>query len=552
MSNEIIGKVTATERSPSTCTKVRFWVKENIIIRPFDIVKIENLSRFEDRELSFSYAIIKDLNYVSDSGSDLANYVSSDFGDVSIQPLNSRLGTTIAIADILYNDQEVEMPIREGSMVCWASADEIRKALGIEEKPDSIPAGYMQMSNGEEVRVTLRASYLIGPEAAHLNIAGISGLATKTSYAMFLLGAIQQKLSNQVSMIVFNVKGTDVLSIDTPSSEPDGTEDKGWEKCGLAPLPFQNVKYLYPFSEKRAYHAYTHLNQDIVKQQQEDGKSWNYFYDVERGLKRLPLLFSDVDDPSSSLDHMLHQLDAESIGSWDSLKEQIGKMSEKGSKSDVHIAAARKYKRLINTRTSHDIFCERAHGKERRHKLIEEAIEELRAGEVLVIDVEPLPDYLQCLVFGDVIETLYQIKLGSFESSEGETSDQLGRVIVFADELNKYAPKGSEKSRSLTGSILEVTERGRSLGVSLFGAEQFRSGVHDRVLGNCSTNVFGRTSSVELNKCADYKYLPDAFQGALTMLPQGTLMLQHAVFKTSLIKIHFPYPCYYQPKGGNY
>jgi hypothetical protein len=104
--------------------------------------------------------------------------------------------------------------------------------------------------------------------------------------------------------------------------------------------------------------------------------------------------------------------------------------------------------------------------------------------------------------------------------------------------------RGQRDQDLLLNSILEITERKVAWSI-FFGAEQFRSGVHDRVLGNCSTNVFGRTSSVELNKCADYKYLPDSFQGALTMLPQGTLMLQHAVFKTSLIKIHFPYPCYY-------
>ena len=328
---------------------------------------------------------------------------------------------------------------------------------------------------------------------------------------------------------------------------------QGWEKCGLQAVPFKNVKFLYPFSENNSYHASTHLNAEIVKEQQSKGKSWNYFYDVEHGLKRLSLLFSDIEDPTSAFDSICHRLEEEEPNSWESLKKRVKELSTKGGKGDneIHIASWRKFKRLIDVRTSHDIFCERAHSTERRHKLIEEAIEELSAGEVLVIDVEPLPDYLQCLVFGDVIDTLYSIKLGSFEGSEDDSVDKLGRVIIFADELNKYAPKGSERSRSLTNSILEITERGRSLGVSLFGAEQFRSGVHDRVLGNCSTNVFGRTSSVELNKCADYKYLPDSFQGALTMLPQGTLMLQHAVFKTSLIKIHFPYPCYYQPKGGS-
>jgi sugar phosphate isomerase/epimerase len=120
-----------------------------------------------------------------------------------------------------------------------------------------------------------------------------------------------------------------------------------------------------------------------------------------------------------------------------------------------------------------------------------------------------------------------------------------GKVL---DELNKYAPKGSENARTLTRDLLEITERGRSLGVILFGAEQFRSGVHDRVLGNCSTNVYGRTSPIEISKCPDYHYFPPTHKSAIARLPKGSLLLQHAVFKTPLIKVHFPFPAYNQPK----
>jgi hypothetical protein len=87
------------------------------------------------------------------------------------------------------------------------------------------------------------------------------------------------------------------------------------------------------------------------------------------------------------------------------------------------------------------------------------------------------------------------------------------------------------------------------LGIVLFGAEQFRSGVHDRILGNCSTNIYGRTNPVETAKCPDYRYFPDAYKSIVTRIPQGDLLLQHATFKTPLIRVRFPRPCYYQPKG---
>jgi hypothetical protein len=44
-----------------------------------------------------------------------------------------------------------------------------------------------------------------GPESAHVNISGISGLATKTSHAMFLLQSILQKIDpSQVAVIIMN------------------------------------------------------------------------------------------------------------------------------------------------------------------------------------------------------------------------------------------------------------------------------------------------------------------------------------------------------------
>lgn len=40
--------------------------------------------------------------------------------------------------------------------------------------------------------------------------------------------------------------------------------------------------------------------------------------------------------------------------------------------------------------------------------------------------------------------------------------------------------------------VLDIAERGHLLGVVLFGAEQFMSAVHERVVGNSSTMVIGR------------------------------------------------------------
>ena len=551
MDTAAIGKVTATERQPTTCNTLRFWVQDDVVIRPFDIVRVQHISG-NGSTSSYTYAIIQDLQYITDSAGHLASYVSSDFGDLAAQPQNARMGTTIAEAEVLYNTQEVEMPVRDGATVEWADSEGIKQALGLGAYDEPIPAGYISMSNGEEVPIEFEARYLLGPEGAHLNIAGISGLATKTSYAMFLMNSLQQRMSDKTSMIVFNVKSSDLLTIDEPNQDSrfGDKERQEWQKCGLEPIPFRDVTYLYPYAKRPDNHyALSHISFEILERQQVENKAFNYFYDVESAKRKLALLFSDIDDPNSTMESIAHELSELDANTWESLRKEVEQRTKKGSgtNQDIQVASWRKFSRLLKARTESDLFTEGAttQVEKKRQKLVREAVRELRPGKVLVIDVEPLPDYLQCLVFGDVIQTIYAIKLGD---EEGIDPAALGSVLVFADELNKYAPKTSGGGRTLTQNILEVTERGRSLGVVLFGAEQFRSGVHDRVLGNCSTNVFGRTSPVEIDKCSDYRYFPSSYKSAITRLPQGSLLLQHAVFKTSLIKVRFPYPSYHQPK----
>jgi hypothetical protein len=54
---------------------------------------------------------------MTDSPGHLANYVSSDFGDLTAEPINERIGTTIAEAEVLFNTKDIEMPIRDGAAV---------------------------------------------------------------------------------------------------------------------------------------------------------------------------------------------------------------------------------------------------------------------------------------------------------------------------------------------------------------------------------------------------------------------------------------------------
>ena len=192
-------------------------------------------------------------------------------------------------------------------------------------------------------------------------------------------------------------------------------------------------------------------------------------------------------------------------------------------------------RRIIETRQSGIFVSQRARGI----KSISEEIAKIKGGEVIVVDIAKLTDEEQTLVFGDILRTIYAL----YAEEGSEREDLPEKVIIFVDELNKYAPP-REKESPIIEQVLDIAERGRSLGVVLFGAEQFMSAVHERVAGNCSTMVIGRSSSAELS-AVHYRFLDPAVKANITRLNKGELVLSHAVFRQP-VKIVFPKPAYLQ------
>ena len=118
-------------------------------------------------------------------------------------------------------------------------------------------------------------------------------------------------------------------------------------------------------------------------------------------------------------------------------------------------------------------------------------------------------------------------------------------MIIFVDELNKYAPSRGQASKSpILEQVLDIAERGRSFGVILFSAQQFLSAVHDRVTGNSATKVLGRTDSAEIN-AGNYRFLDQDIKNHLTRLDKGELILSHPIYRQP-VKITFPRPPYHQ------
>lgn len=407
--------------------------------------------------------------------------------------------------------------------------------------------------------VHFNSKFLIGPEGAHLNISGISGLASKTSYAMFLLKSVQEKFLNpteedvdlkdeSVAFVVLNVKGRDLLAVDELNPELEDADREIYTMLGMEPKPFKNVKYFYPYSDRGSN---TYASRDLVQSQIADKKAFYYKYIYEHDKGSLDMLFANIDDPTQTMDSICNYIQSEqgpfeSRLTWHRFEEVLSDCAKAGNKSadkEITVASWRKFKRICSRALRNPMFAQRADSANHETRL-QEAITDIRANEMLVVDIAKLDENMQGFVFGDVIRAIYDLKLGQVEGVD--EADIPSKIIIFIDELNKYASSDVPKNSPILRQLIDITERGRSLGIILFSAEQFKSAIHDRIKGNCSTHAYGRTNAIEISK-SDYKFVPPVYKNMMTRLNQGEYILQNPVFR-SMLNIKFPKPLYKQFK----
>jgi DNA helicase HerA-like ATPase len=572
-----IGKTSSTRIQPNTSDEFSFWIVSGKRVNPTDIVVTQN------SDGSQTYGLVTRIENISDSGSHLDNFVSHDFGRAESTPRTRRLSANIARCVVLKNTQNIYMPVEGGQDVEFANADGILTALGIGEVKQTdpnfrpLPAGVIELSNGVRAPAIIDARYLIGPEGAHLNISGISGLATKTSYAMFLLNVLLQLYGDEVAVIIFNVKHDDLLYIHQPSDQLDQEQQDLWNVLKIIPKPFQKVTYFIPRGENGVLNTYADVQQLT--------QHYVYSYALEDMREKLSYLFVDVEDPRDTLKPLLEDIEedlqpdengrqripaqtfSELINYFRDIirpQEEEGRGRRRSRSYHEHRHSTigrfvRLFKYFVKTGTT-GLFVDK---KASNEVTLAHYVWAIRPGQVYVIDIAKLQDFERAFVIGDVVNEVYRlfsrevtyrdvpedIRRQSWESIEdsdlGNPIEPPKHLVFFVDELNKYAPAGGRESPILH-NLLEITERGRSLGVILIGAEQFASSVHKRIIGNCSNKIYGRSDSTELGDDA-YRHIPQDLKALITRLEQGRLLLQHPLYRQP-VQIRFPKPVYWQPR----
>ena len=545
-----IGRVVATELKPSTPHQFYFWTARESDVGIGAIVRVEAPARTV-------YAVVTDAAAYADLATPMHDVLGADGDPALAHAPSARSEIRLYLASVLRQEPAEPLQPVPIAPVHLASDADVVQALRMDsyctgERATGIPVG-VYAAGGLESPVFLDCDFLLGPEAAHLNISGVSGLATKTSAIEFLLASIFQRFPAQkgsIGAVCFNVKGPDLCFLDQPADIPDGDRAL-YARMGLVPEPFRDVRYFAPFRPD-GVNLNTLRSSDALAANTEP---------LVWGLREV-LDFAEVvmnrDDVDAKADAFIDFLAERVVGrefldpalrtrpfvvqSFADLEELFRAifdfMEALGRGSEVwrthHVATIRKVRnRLSNIST-------------RSKGLVTDdgAVNDLPWGEfrdraVQVIDVAGLDPLAQDLVFARVVSKL----------REHLERRDLGvdHVVVFVDELNKYAPAEGPDTY-VRKMLLDLSERGRYLGLVLFSAQQFRSQVQRRVVGNAGTSIFGRMDMDEL-ATPGYGTLTPATKIKLGTLPKGELMLRHPHF-TQPIFVRFPRPAVLSGREG--
>jgi len=151
---------------------------------------------------------------------------------------------------------------------------------------------------------------------------------------------------------------------------------------------------------------------------------------------------------------------------------------------------------------------------------------------VTVIDIHNLHDRAKRFVTGVVLKRMLEDKEASGSARP--------LTFVVLDELNKYAPR--EDWSPIKDVILDMAERGRSLGMILIGAQQTASQVERRVVANCAFRIVGRLDLAEAQH-GEYNFLPAVSRNRAGILKPGSVIVSQPEIPIPLL-VQFPFPAW--------
>lgn len=424
-------------------------------------------------------------------------------------------------------------------------------------------------------------TFLNGEKGAHISVSGISGVAAKTSYALFALHMLLETDDGRALLgqhvagtraVVFNVKGEDLLHIDRPNRKFDDNPDAHamWRALGVEqPRPFQNVRLYVP-----ARRGDVVLAPRVTSRPADDVTifGWTPLEFIRRGL--LSFVFSDARDRnqiSFVIDHVRAEMARRAVPSshtpgavimrsqriqgrpadFDRSADELSRAGAENANGDQEIRDFNELVHYISAQlvgddqtqpnpqwapqniadATNEAFIRRLHAMNRRiGQLVHyQAVVPELDRTVSVIDINSLHDDAQRFVVGAVLDGIWQ---------EKQASGREPLRFIVLDELNKYAPK--EGHSPIKEILVDIAARGRSLGVILIGCQQNATRVDSAIVDNAAIKVVGR---LDASHADEYKFLSAELRQRATRFLPGTMVLDQPIVPAP-IPVIFPFPPY--------
>ena len=513
-----IGRILGTEDAQP----LDFW----IAIDPQQIVQLDDVV-FVTRELPDGQRVslygIVDIVRARHEG---ARFETDVFlSEQGLFPLGRSIVAHVTVTRV---EPEIFVPPLPGQPVWRATGVDRDQALFFDSMEKKFAMGLSR--DGEIVYGNLE--FLDGTRGAHVNISGISGVATKTSYATFLLyglfhsGVLENEITN-THAIIFNVKGEDLLFLDKPNIRRNNETDQAYAKLDLEPGAFSSVSIYAPVKRE----------QDVLLpdtgSRQEGVTAFCWTIEEFCRQRFLRFLFAEAEDESSQLSAVIDRVEASlakdaDASQWSEFDELVEFICDNVTAwvqaAPGTVAAFERRLRAAAFRMGHLIRGRTQVEQPEKHRI------NWKAKQVTVIDIHNLNDRAKRFVVGVVLRRMFE------EKEAAGTARPL--VFVVLDELNKYAPR--EGWSPIKEVLLDISERGRSLGVILIGAEQTASEVERRVVGNCAFRAVGRLDLAEALR-DEYRFLSEASRARAGILKPGSIIVHQPEIPTSLL-LTFPFP----------
>jgi DNA helicase HerA-like ATPase len=443
-------------------------------------------------------------------------------------------------------EPEVYVPPRPGEVVRRATGAERAQALYFDQMASRLPVG----SGRDGAPIYVNMEFLDGTRGAHVSISGISGVATKTSFALFLLhsifrsGALGARAVN-AKALVFSVKGEDLLFLDQPNVRLDDDLRTKYAELGLPAEPFASAGFWAP-----------PIPDDLTGRPNVTGRTsgveafWWTIAEFCAG-NMLPYVFADAEDERNQYTIVIHQvatrlrLDAVPAGGSGAVKigddlvttyEQLvdviaTRLSDDDTRSDwagpvTGLGTVNAFIRRLRSslRPLRAVIRADLTGSPRR-------LISTQDQQVTVVDLHNLHERAQRFVVGVVLAA---------ETARKEDAGPGGLLFTMIDELNKYAPR--EGTSPIKEVLLDIAERGRSLGIILIGAQQTASEVERRIVSNSAIRVVGRLDSAEAGR-PEYGFLPASQRTRATLAKPGAMFVSQPEIPVPLA-VEFPFPAW--------